>query len=500
MEFSDYDASRDERPRPLISPKNMMPIQVVRREVLARDVVALQIALPNTTQPPAPYLPGQFVTLALPTAKETLYRSYSLCGDGLPHRPWEITIKRLKEGAVSTYLFDVVKEGTLLYSSLPRGTFTLPTVLNAATPIIFIAIGSGITPIIGMLRSLALLPDDERPYVQLHYASRTREDIIYRTELARMDLDETWLQQWHYLSSEGQRMAAAAVVRNVAKLGRRAHWYMCGPESLKREMHGMITARGVPEDHIHSEVFATQRGASTVNFRMVKDEDDGTIAAYMRVEATDAVLGVQNNETILTALERHGYHPDSSCRTGSCGVCKLKLLSGRVEPTGGSTLTPGERAAGFMLSCIGMPQGDITIANGGRPPKPGEVAAAAHPLGGSRLLVTAALRVATVVMASGLLLGAWQLTNHRPQLIDAQGPIATFTALPTATPKNNNHPTPTPTVHGSPTPTLQPGVQPTATQLGVQPTATQPRTQPTATPHPPVPTPTVCTTPSGKIC
>src|SRR6478736_2249400 len=93
---------------PLAAPTNMLPVQVVERNVIAPDVVSVQIVLPGASQAPAPYLPGQFVTLALPTPNETLYRSYSLCGDGDPSRPWELTIKRMKMGAVSTYFYQSV--------------------------------------------------------------------------------------------------------------------------------------------------------------------------------------------------------------------------------------------------------------------------------------------------------------------------------------------------------------------------------------------------------
>src|SRR5690242_8096892 len=137
---------------PLAAPTNMLPVQVVARAVIAPDVVSVQIVLPGATQDPAPYLPGQFVPLALPTRSETPYRSYSLFGDGDPSRPWELTIKRMQKGAVSTYFYQSVQPGTLLYSSLPRGTFTLPGRVSPEMPFVFVAMGSGITPLMGMLR------------------------------------------------------------------------------------------------------------------------------------------------------------------------------------------------------------------------------------------------------------------------------------------------------------------------------------------------------------
>ena len=167
---------------PCVSPANMLPVHVVDRSEIAPGVVSVYIVLPGTRQAPSPYNPGQFVTLALPTRRETLYRSYSLCGAGDADEPWELTIKRMEMGAVSTYFYNHVQQGTLLYSSLPRGNFTLPVGIDPDMPLVFVAAGSGITPIMGMLRYIDRLHADDRPLAQLHYASRSDEDVIFGDE------------------------------------------------------------------------------------------------------------------------------------------------------------------------------------------------------------------------------------------------------------------------------------------------------------------------------
>src|SRR5215472_8366955 len=126
-----------------------IPIQVVRREMLLPDVVSLFFAKPGTRLAPAPYLPGQFVTLVLPGHYDVLYRSYSLSGGGNPHDPWEITIKRVKQGVVSNYLFDAIQVGMVLQATPPRGSFILPHQIRRDMSFIFVAAGSGITPIRG---------------------------------------------------------------------------------------------------------------------------------------------------------------------------------------------------------------------------------------------------------------------------------------------------------------------------------------------------------------
>jgi Oxidoreductase NAD-binding domain len=184
------------------------------------DVGCQTVPAPNTAaMPPMKIAP----IIARPTPRETLYRSYSLCGDGDPSQPWELTIKRMQMDTVSNYFYQSVQQVTLLYASLPRGTFTLPGRLSPEMAFVFVGTGSGITPLIGMLRSIRRLPEQERPLVQLAYASRTPDDIIYRDELDKMDPDRIWLWQLHYVSSEGYRMTADDILDYAGSTGVRAH-------------------------------------------------------------------------------------------------------------------------------------------------------------------------------------------------------------------------------------------------------------------------------------
>jgi ferredoxin-NADP reductase len=496
---------------PLVSPANMLPVQVVRREIIAPEVVTLYLAVPDTDQAPAPYLPGQFVTLAIPTLKKILYRSYSLCGNGRPDQPWEITIKRIQAGKVSTYLYEKVGEGKLLYSSLPRGTFTLPKDLQPGAPLIFVAAGSGITPIMGMLSALALLPPDYCPQVQLHYASKTPMEIIYRQELHELDPQERWLRQWHYLSSDGNRLTAEDVVRRAGPLTQRAHWYMCGPEALKRDLQALLEDEDVPDDQIHAEVFVASPAQPNETSSTLPALRQGT-GFHLVVEETGAVLETHPNETLLAALERQGYRPEFSCRAGACGACKLRVLDGQVAPVG-EALSAAERRAGYVLSCIAKPLGDVTLASGGRPPAGGvrgvpdgaPIPAAAY----SRHTTVNRARWAAVFAVGGILFGTWNLTNHMPpSLLAHAAPPGAPTSAPTApgqtpagqTPTTGTKPTTTPTPKPGTTPTPKPGTPPTPTPKpppGVTPTPRPPAPTPTPKPPPkPTPTPTATSTPS----
>ena len=166
---------------------NMITVQVVAVVPAAHDAVTLLLALPGTNRAPSQYRPGQFITLAFTTTESTLYRSYSLCGEGRADIPWEITVKRQHAGLVSNYLYRNVAPGMLLQASLPQGRFTLPDTMRSEMPLVFVAGGSGITPIYGMLRALAQLAPQQRPRAWLHYAFHSPADAIYAQELSRLD-------------------------------------------------------------------------------------------------------------------------------------------------------------------------------------------------------------------------------------------------------------------------------------------------------------------------
>jgi ferredoxin-NADP reductase len=354
-----------------------------------------------------PYLPGQFITLTFtPPAQAgkhmpTLYRSYSLCGDGDPQQPWEITVKRQRAGLVSTFLYDHIRTGTLLQASRPGGNFTLPAALDANTRLVFVAAGSGITPLYGMLRAVTRLDPAVRPQVHLHYAYHSPADAIYTRELAQLDPQRQWLWQWHYRSDQRQRLAPLHVMVRLRDVGVepvQAHWYVCGPDALKRNLLAAAQRSGIPAAQLHAEVFSSpgtptvvDDEAGTGTARREVTRLSATLAApaapaAIRIAESGALLDVRQRETILEALERNGYEPDFSCRSGSCGTCMLRMVAGKVSPPAGdvnNVLSPAERAEGYILSCTARPVGQVTLALAG-------THAAAMPTPAASLLLSSA--------------------------------------------------------------------------------------------------------------
>ncbi len=385
-------------------------VQVTAVTPAARNAATFTLARPGTRQSPGPYRAGQFITLTIPTASGTpLYRSYSLCGDGSADAPWQITVKRTAGGRVSNYLIDRIRPGMALQCSQPQGSFTMTQRPHPGVPFVFVAGGSGITPVYAMLRALTRVAPAERPRVTLHYAYHGPEDAIFGRKLVALDPQRTWLTQHHYMTTQGQRLNPARIVAALGAEAAQAQWYVCGPAALRHELEAAATGHGVPATHFHAEVFASP------SVRRAGRSAHVGKAARIHLADSGAVLNAQPGETLLEMLERSGYRPDFSCRAGACATCRLRVLSGRVCASGeNNALTPDERAQGYVLSCVAEPEGDLTLATAGRrvaAPQAVSTGGARRPTGAARLAARRGLRVGVAAATIGVFAGMWGLTH-----------------------------------------------------------------------------------------
>ncbi len=427
-----------------------LAVQVIRHEVIAPDVVTLSLAQPGTRQAPGPYLPGQFITLVIPGNNGNIYRSYSLCGNGNPRDPWEITLKRFPDGVVSNYLYESVNVGMILHALPPRGAFILPASLRPEQTFVFVAVGSGITPIRGLLRAIAALPPGSRPQAQLHYASRSAQETIYRDEILKLD----WLRQKHYLRTEGPRVTPYQIFGNAYPLSRDAQWYICGPEEFNLQLRQALVSAGTPENLIHFEIFADQ------SRQHLAAAASRAVVGQIAIKETGTTVDAREQETLLEALERHDYQPEFGCRRGTCGTCQLHVLQGQVRNPGNKFLTAAELRSGIVLGCIAQPQGDVTLESGGIPPRGTPIITRNVTKRPTRRKY--GLRLVAAALIGVMALGLWQLTDHK---VTASSSSSTTTPSVTPTPTTSSV-TPTtsaatPTT-ASATPTTAPTPTPTA--------------------------------------
>ncbi len=330
----------------------------VRRETA--ECVSVAFVVPRPLEAAYRFTPGQYVTLRAWIDGVEVRRAYSLCV-APEEGELRVAIKRLEGGLFSGWAHSVLQPGMALDVMTPDGRFGTPFVEGSERTLAAFAAGSGITPILSILKSALR---HERGRFFLFYGNRTTSSIIFRDVLE--DLKDRYLSRlsvFHILSREQQDVALLNGRLDAEKVGilmrrlvpeRVAHAFLCGPqpmiEGLQTALQGFETA---PEQ-VHVERFTPGAGGRPPPVRSI-----APVAPVARaVIAADGVrseVDVAAGEPILDAGLRAGLNLPFSCRGGMCCTCRARLVEGRAEMEVNYSLEPWEVQAGYVLTCQARP-------------------------------------------------------------------------------------------------------------------------------------------------
>ena len=288
-------------------------------------------------------LAGQFVTVQLEINGRREERVYSLSSRPGARRI-AITVKRQIGGLVSSHLHDTVRVGDVFTISQAMGEFVLPAVL--APKILLLSAGSGITPVMAMLRDLRA-----RRYqgdiVFLHVCRNT-DDLIFSSALRTMALESPELSLLLHQSDSAGRFTTLALQAAVPDLAERSTW-LCGPSALMDMVHQYWRDAAIPQP-LASERF--------VAFPILPTTSQGTPVAVQMV-ATGHQFVTEGNAPLLVQAERAGLTPKHGCRIGICRSCQCVKKTGTVEnlTTGALSSAPNE----LIRLCISVARTDIAL-------------------------------------------------------------------------------------------------------------------------------------------
>ncbi|HLK69310.1 MAG TPA: photosystem P840 reaction-center cytochrome c-551 [Bryobacteraceae bacterium] len=337
-------------PRPAATP---FVLQLVQITAQTADAKTLRFAVRGERKLDA--LPGQFLTFAFlfDGRKET--RCYSICSSTARSGYVEITPKRVNGGCVSVYLNDHAGVGMTVEATGPFGAFCLDPVEDRN--VVLIAAGSGITPMMGMLRYLDDLCLDTQ--ATLLYCVRTANDIMFRRELD--DLQRN-LKNFRYevlLSKPDPDWAGArghvhrgwiqAAVPDVKS----RTFFLCGPPPFMSAARTILQELGVEAGRIRQETF----GGAGAELQS-RPASSGLVVEFARSGKTCAI---GEGQTLLQVAMENGVEIPSACRQGQCGTCKTRLLSGEVRMSAEQGLDPESKSRGFVLTCVGHAAGDVKL-------------------------------------------------------------------------------------------------------------------------------------------
>ncbi|MGE0179670.1 MAG: 2Fe-2S iron-sulfur cluster-binding protein [Sphingomonas sp.] len=313
------------------------------------------------------FKPGQHLTLKAEIDGEELRRNYSLCvapQDGQVM----VTVKRIAGGAFSNWANDNLKPGDRIEVMPPHGSFTWDFSPGASNHYVGFAGGSGITPVMSLLKTALLTEPDSR--FTLFYGNRDSSSIIFLEALARLKnrfMDR--LQVHHFLAEEAEefelfnglldRAKCDEIIDALIEPAEVAAFFICGPGPMMDAAEESLLAKGVNKDRVHLERFTADRPPEALQAQLAEMSREAAGAAMLvtldgrkRRVAFDAAAG-----NILDSARLAGLPAPFACKAGVCATCRARVVSGRVEMAARYGLTDEEVAAGYVLTCQSVPKG-----------------------------------------------------------------------------------------------------------------------------------------------
>lgn len=345
--------------------KHSYPIKVKDIRSESPDCVSIAFDIPSELNQEFKFSAGQYLTLIKNVNGEELHRSYSLCVSPLDNE-FRVAIKKVQGGKFSTYASQILKAGDIIEVMPPAGKFTKDFNANHSKNYLFIAAGSGITPVLSILSTVFKYEPESN--VCLIYGNTSYEHIIFRDQLldlknkyldrfqlqfilSRELMDEEWFQgriNAEKINFFNSKLFYAEDLDEV---------FICGPETMILECKDSLMLLGLNESKIHFELFGTEL---QVNFKPIEIKNVNQVAKIkLKTDGRTVEFDLPyNTQSILDAALIKKLNLPFACKGGVCCTCKAKLIEGEVEMLRNYGLEPEELEAGFILTCQSFPKTD----------------------------------------------------------------------------------------------------------------------------------------------
>lgn len=328
------------------------------------DATTISFEIPSNLKDEFKYKHGQYLTLRFYFDGKDERRAYSICTSPVVDSYLAVTVKKVPGGEVSPYINSRLKAGDVIDVMPPLGNFTIGLDANNKKNYILFAGGSGITPIISIMKTILAVEKESK--VILVYANSNEETIIFRDAL--IDLKEkfvTRLTVIHLLSkplsngiehTEGRidKQRCLGIVKLLDhSIIDNAEYFMCGPGGMMNEIEAALLELNIDKKKIHKESFtvAENEGTEVVQHHETHAPDEKVEKVNVVLYGEEHEIAIAEGETILVAGIKAGIDPPFSCQIGACSTCRARLKSGKVEMEADDALTEEEIEEGFVLTC-----------------------------------------------------------------------------------------------------------------------------------------------------
>ena len=319
------------------------PLTVVDVVDETADTRSYVLAIPPALEARFAYRAGQYCTFRATIGEEDIVRCYSMSSSPETGDPFTVTVKRVPGGKMSNSMNDTLAPGDTIEVMPPAGRFVLRA---GETPIVAFAGGSGITPILSIIKTALATTARE---IALVYANRGPGSVIFADVLEGLRAGSGGrLSVHHHLDSENgflDAAACAALIRDRTQ----ADFYVCGPGPYMKVVNAGLDQRGVDPSRLFIEWFDRLDEASA------SSKESETESIVIRLERRKHRLKYEPGDTILDTARRAGLKPPFACQAGECATCMAHLVEGDVTMRANNALDAGEVEQGYILTCQAIP-------------------------------------------------------------------------------------------------------------------------------------------------
>lgn len=348
---------------------DLSTLEVVDIKTLTKQSVQVDFKLPIENERSFLFKPGQYITLSFKIGGEEYRRAYSICSSHNTKDTISVGVKRVKNGKVSNHINDQLQPGSKVEVLPPMGDFFADIQASNYKSYYLFAAGSGITPMLSILKSV--LETEDKSYVYLLYGNSNLDSIMFKDELKRLlnQYSDRLIVQ-HNLSKPKSKLGRlfkssksddveftkgrieASVVKSFIKnnppYAQNTEYYMCGPNMMMETIEESLKNLDVPKSRIFKESFGADSNVKSVSGQASK--------LQVNYSGENFEIEVKKDQTLLRALLNNNIDVQYSCEGGVCGMCKSQLVEGEVHMESNMYFTQDEVNNGNILCCQSVPK------------------------------------------------------------------------------------------------------------------------------------------------
>ncbi len=327
------------------------------------DVKTFRFTNPAGGELPFKHIPGQYLNLALTIDGKRVNRSYTIASPPTRRDYCEISVKKAPDGYGSKHLHETWQEGQRIKVSAPAGKFHFAG--HESERIVLIAGGIGITPMMSVIR--AMTDGAWKGEMYLLFSVRLVKDIVFADEIAKLEAAHSNLHvkitvsgdpdtAWDGARGNITRELVTAFVPGLTT----GPVMLCGPDRMMTAMREVLVSLGIPDAQVHQEAFISPPAVEAA-VEADTEISDESVERTVTFRQANKRIAVTNGLTVLECAEDVGIEIPNECRSGICGQCKCRLVTGKVVMETQDALTNADRAKGLILACQARPVRDVEI-------------------------------------------------------------------------------------------------------------------------------------------